>query len=154
MKSHTLRLYVVSITLLVFFVLWAVIAARPWARASASAPAIDPRLAALNRRARQLQHEAHVVNQLLAHRWSAYQKRLRERHALIHRLEQRHAQQVAAAAQAQAQAQQSSSAAAAPPVTASASAAPASRVVTLAPQVKVVTLPPAAAATSSGSSHP
>ncbi len=46
MRSHALRLYVFSITLLVFFVLWAVIAARPWAAARSVA---NPALKALAR---------------------------------------------------------------------------------------------------------
>jgi hypothetical protein len=152
MKPHTLRLYVASVTLLVFFVLWAVIAAKPWASASSrSAP--DPRLVALERRQHRLQRQARQVKQTLDRRWHAYRARLRARQAQIRELERRHAQEVAAAAAAAAAAgstptYSSTSAAAA-------GAAPATRVVTLPPQVKVVTLPPtASAATSSGSSHP
>jgi len=150
MKSHALRLYVVAVTLLVFFVLWAVIAARPWASAATSKPAADPRLARLDRWQRQLKHEAKGVNRLLERRWSVYHRRLRKRQALIHRLDQRHAQQVAAARAAQAQA----GTGAATYSATGASTAPAARVVTLPPQVKVVSVPPATAATSSGSSHP
>lgn len=134
MKSPALRLYVLSVTLLVFFVLWAVIAAKPWAASSGP----DPRLAALAARERQIRHEARVVEKIVHRRWVAYRRRLRAREAQIHAREKRHAQQLAAAH-------------AAAVSTVSYSAAPSSQVVTLAPQVSVVTLPPV---TSSGSSHP
>jgi hypothetical protein len=152
MKPHALRLYVSSITLLVFFVLWAVIAARPWASTS-SKSARDPRLVALDRRQRRLEHEARLVKRTLDRRWHAYQRRLKARQAQIGRLRQRHAQEVAAATAAAAAAGGSPAAYSAAP--AAAATTPATRVVTLPPQVKVVNLPPAApAATSSGSSHP
>ncbi len=159
MKSHALRLYVVTVALLVFFVLWAVIAARPWAKAAASKPAIDPRLVRLDRRQQHLKREAKAVNRLLERRWAAYHRRLRAREALIHRLKQRHVQEVAAARAAQAQVGAVPVTYAATPNAASAaqtgaSAAPAARVVTLPPQVKVVNVPAPAAVTSSGSSHP
>lgn len=137
MRSHALRLYVFSITLLLFFVLWAVIAARPWASAQSAA---DPRIKELGARARQLRHEARVVEKTVHGRWTAYRIRLRAREALIRTLEQRHAAALAAANAAASRA--------------AAYQAVASRVVTLAPQVRVVTLPPAGPSTSSGSSHP
>jgi hypothetical protein len=79
------------------------------------------------------------VEKTVHRRWAAYRRRLHAREAAIKTLEQRHAEQLAAAQR-----------------TAAASAisygsASASRVVTLPPQVRVVTLPPV---TSSGSSHP
>jgi hypothetical protein len=141
MTSHALRLYVASVTLLVFFVLWAVIAAKPWA--STGHAGLDPRLVALNRRQRRLERETRAVKQELNRRWLDYRRRLRKREALIHKLERRHAAQVAAATAAANAAVTFSSA--------GASAAPAAQVVSAAPQVRVVTLPPA---TSSGSSHP
>lgn len=143
MSSHALRLYVASVTLLVFFVLWAVLAARPWASAGRGA-APDPRLVALDRRQRHLQHEARVVKQELARRWREYRRRLRQREAKIRTLERRHADQVAAARQAAAPSTYG-------PVS---TPAPAAQVVTGPPQVRVVTLPASASATSSGSSHP
>ena len=143
MHSHAIRLYVAAVTMLVFFVLWAVIATKPWASA-ATHNGPDPRLAALNRRQRRLEHEARLVKQTLDRRWRRYRARLRRREAQIRSLERRHARQVAAAAQ--------SSAAY---VASSAPSASGARVVTLAPQVRVVTLPPVSApSTSSGSSHP
>ncbi len=135
MRSPALRLYVFSISLLVFFVLWAVVAAKPWAARSGASPTLD----ALKTRERHLRHEARIVEKTVHRRWAAYRRRLRAREAQIKSLERRHAEQVAAAQHA----------AAASAV--SYSSASASRVVTLPPQVRVVTLPPV---TSSGSSHP
>lgn len=136
MRSHALRLYVFSITLLLFFVLWAVIAARPWAARSGANPALK----ALNARERHLRHEARVVERAVRRRWAGYRRRLHAREAQIRALERRHAEELAAA-----------HAAATAPASYS---APASRVVTLPPQVRVVTLPPAGPSTTSGSSHP
>jgi len=141
MRSHALRLYVAAATMLVFFILWTVIAAKPWASA-ATRHGVDPRLAALDRRQRRLEHEARLVRQTLDRRWREYRSHLRRREAQIRRLDRRHAQQVAAAAQA-------ASASAPTPVASSA------RVVTLPPAVRVVTLPPSTPpSTGTGSSRP
>ena len=142
MRSHALRLYVFSITLLLFFVLWALIAAKPWAARSGTSPAV---LKALNARERRLQHEARVVERTVHRRWAAYRHKLRARQAQIRTLERRHAAELAAAHAA---------ASATSYAATSYSAAATSRVVTLPPQVRVVTLPPTGASTSSGSSHP
>lgn len=148
MSSHALRLYVFAVTLLVFFVLWAVIAARPWASA-AGTHSRDQRLVALERRQRRLENEARVIRQRLDRRWREYRRRLHRREARIRMLERRHAQQVAAARLAGASATYPSTGAV------GSTGASAAQVVTLPPQVRVVTLPPAAApATGSGSSHP
>jgi hypothetical protein len=136
-RSQALRVYVFAITLVVFFVLWAVIAAKPWAARSGASPA----LVAIKARERHLRHEARVVEKTVHRRWAAYRRRLRAREAQIRTLERRHAAELAAAN-------------AAASAAASYSAAPASRVVTLPPQVRVVTLPPVGPSTSSGSSHP
>ena len=53
MTSQVVRLYVLAISLLVFFVLWATIAAHPWARASTTRNAASARnLAILEQRLR------------------------------------------------------------------------------------------------------
>jgi Flp pilus assembly protein TadB len=144
MRSHVVRLYVAAVAIFVFFVLWAVIAAKPWA-AGAAQPGVDPRLVALDRRQRRLEHESRLVKQALDRRWRAYRARLRRREAAIRSLDRRHAQEVAAAAQAA-----SAHVASGAPVSSAAA-----RVVKLPPAVKVVTLPPAVApSTSSGSSRP
>ncbi len=149
MTSHALRLYVASVTLLVFFVLWAVVAAKPWASTGGHA-APDPRLVALRRRQHHLERETRIVKQQIDRRWREYRLRLRKREALIHMLERRHAAQVAAAARAAA-ANAAAANAASTYQAQSVSGTPAAPVVASAPQVRVVTLPPA---TSSGSSHP
>jgi len=61
MTNHTARLYVLALTLVVFFVGWAAIAARPWGQTAA-----DPRLQALNLRAAQLKQRAAFINQVVA----------------------------------------------------------------------------------------
>jgi len=63
MTSHVGRLYAVALVLVVFFLAWALIAARPWASA-----APDPRLKLLAVRAQHLQREAKLVNALLVAR--------------------------------------------------------------------------------------
>lgn len=149
MCSRVLRLYVAGITLLAFVVLWAVIAAKPWA-STAARPGVDPRLAALNGRQRRLAREARLVKRTLDRRWRDYRERLKQRQAQIHTLERRHAAEVAAAARlAGTVATYASTSGGAAAVSSPA------QVVALPPQVKVVTLPPAAApVTSSGSSRP
>ena len=113
MTSHHGRLYALALGLVVFFLAWAVVAAHPWAAASA-----DPRLRALSIREAQLQHEAKLVRKVVAARWARYRVRLKARRALIARVN------AAAAAAASAAAAQA--------------AAPAA-----APAVRVVNLPPA-----------
>ena len=66
MTSHTGRLYSLALALVVFFLTWAVAAARPWGRAAA--PAADPRLKALAVRQAQLQREAALVDRIVAAR--------------------------------------------------------------------------------------
>ena len=117
MTSHHGRLYALALALVVFFLAWAVVAARPWATASA-----DPRLRTLAIRQAQLQHEAKLVKTVVAARWATYRVRLKARRALIARVN-------AAAAAAKA-------AAAAQPVTPAASPAAAA-------PVQVVNLPAA-----------
>ena len=116
MTSHVGRIYVVAVSLLVFFVLWAAMAAKPWA---STAPSPQVQLIALREQA--LRRETTLVNQIL-----------RER-AVV-------AATVAKAARA-AKAQQLASASAA---AAAATAAPAPTYASAAPApaVRVVTLPP------------
>ena len=66
MTNHTARLYTLALALIVFFLAWAVVAARPWGRAATSAP--DPRLQALVVRQARLQREAQLVNRIVAAR--------------------------------------------------------------------------------------
>jgi hypothetical protein len=120
MTSHQGRLYALALALVVFFLAWAVVAAHPWATASA-----DPRLRTLAIRQAQLQHEAKLVRKVVAARWATYRVQLKARRAQIAR-----ANAAAAAAQAAA-----ARAVAAPVATA---AAPAVQVVNL-PAAHVIT---------------
>ena len=91
MTSHVGRIYVVAVSLLVFFLMWAVLAAKPW---TSSAPSPQAQVIALREQA--LRRETKLVNQILR---------------------QRAAVAATAAKQAKAaQTQQLASAAAAPPV--------------------------------------
>jgi hypothetical protein len=62
MTSHTGRLYATALALVVFFLGWAAIAARPWA----STAKADPRLQALAIRQAALQREAKLVAKIVA----------------------------------------------------------------------------------------
>jgi hypothetical protein len=94
MTSHTGRLYAVALALVVFFLAWAVVAARPWA-----ARAADPRLEALALREQQLRRESRLVNQLVTRRWTAYRIALRARRAEIAAVRAKAAAAAAAAVQ-------------------------------------------------------
>jgi hypothetical protein len=111
MTSHVGRLYALALGLVVFFLVWVVVAARPWGAPAAA----DPRHQALVAREQRLRHEAVLVNRIVTRRWAAYHKALRVRNAEI----------AAAKARAAQQAQQVA--------TYSAAAAPSVRVVNLPP---------------------
>jgi hypothetical protein len=117
MTNHIGRLYSLALALLVFFVLWAGIAARPWASATA-----DPRLTQLAAREQQLRHDSLLVTKIVNARWAVYRTQLAQRKLSIAAARQRQAAAVTAAA--------------APVV-----AAPAP-VSTASPVVRVVNLPP------------
>jgi hypothetical protein len=153
MRSHTARLYAASVTLVVFFVVWATVAARPWTSAAPAKPEPDPRLAALDRWEHRLQREAVAVRRTVNRRWAVYRRRLKAREAQIAAARRRHARQLAAAAAARARiaAQQT---AVAQPVARPAGPAPAAPAPAAGPPpVRIVTLPaatpPAATSTSS-----
>jgi hypothetical protein len=76
MTDRVVRLYVAAIAVVVFFVAWAAIAARPWA-----APAADPRLAALQAREQRLQRLSVAVKAQVDRRWAAYRAALAARQA-------------------------------------------------------------------------
>jgi hypothetical protein len=59
------RLYVLAVTLLVFFVLWAVVAAHPWVAKSSSG---DHQIAALASREQRIHFESLLVRKLSARR--------------------------------------------------------------------------------------
>jgi hypothetical protein len=64
MTEHTLRLYAVVLAVVVFFLAWAAVAARPWAKA-------DPRVTALAQREQLLRAEARYVKLVVAARAQA-----------------------------------------------------------------------------------
>ena len=74
--SH--RTYAVVLALVVFFVSWAAVAAKPWATAKP-----DPRLAALAQREQRLRADAKLVEQVVAQRMAAYRVALKHRQTLI-----------------------------------------------------------------------
>lgn len=94
MTSHVGRLYALALGLVIFFLAWAVVAARPW-----GTPAVDQRRQLLVAREAQLRHEARLVNRIVNERWAAYHKALRARNAEIAaaKAKARAAQQAAAA---------------------------------------------------------
>jgi hypothetical protein len=75
-RSH--RVYAVVIAVVVFFLTWAAVAARPWATAKP-----DPRLAALAQREQRLRADAKLVQQVVDRRLAAYQLALQARKAQI-----------------------------------------------------------------------
>jgi hypothetical protein len=92
MTSHVGRLYSLALALLVFFVLWVGIAARPWA----SAPT-DPRVAALVAREQRLRHDSLIVKRIVAARWAVYKLQLAQRNTAIAAAQRRQSQLTAAA---------------------------------------------------------
>jgi hypothetical protein len=71
--SHVGRLYVFAVSLFVFFLMWALVAARPWATAKASPEA---QLIALREQA--LRRETKLVNRILRERAAAASTRQRQ----------------------------------------------------------------------------
>ena len=92
MTSHVGRLYSIALALVVFFLTWVVIGARPWV---ASRSQSDPRLAALEQRELRVRRQSVAVQRLVQRRWATYRAQLRRRQS-----------QIAAANQAQAAAAQ------------------------------------------------
>jgi hypothetical protein len=68
------RTYVAAATMLVFFVLWAAIAARPWAT-----PTADPRAEALVRREAVVRRAAQQAQEAYTARWDRYRRELAAR---------------------------------------------------------------------------
>ena len=67
------RFWAVAVALVVFFILWAVLAAKPWT--SSGTPA-DPRLTALQAQEQKTQNRALAAQQTLNKRWAAYRSTL------------------------------------------------------------------------------
>lgn len=77
MTSHVARLYALAVALLVFFLSWAAVAARPWAPTTSA----DPRLAALAAREQRVRQESVAVRRIVQQRWAVYRARLRTQRA-------------------------------------------------------------------------
>ena len=92
MTEHVVRLYAAVVALVVFFLFWAVIAARPWAAAGES----DPRMEALQRREAKLQRETRSVNRVVKRRFERYERQLARRKRAIRRRERENAAILAA----------------------------------------------------------
>jgi hypothetical protein len=71
MTNHVARLYTAAISIVVFFLLWVAVAAKPWVTAPS-----DPRVAALAAREQRLRTESAAVQQVVNARWSAYRREL------------------------------------------------------------------------------
>jgi hypothetical protein len=80
MTSHVGRLYAAAIAIVVLFLSWAAIAARPWA--SAALPAQDPRVQALQARELRLRAESIRVQKIVQHRWAVYRTEVARRRKL------------------------------------------------------------------------
>lgn len=78
MTNHVARLYALALALVVFFVSWAAVAARPWATAQA-----DPRVAALAARQQKLQRESALVQRIVQARYADYRVALATRQAQL-----------------------------------------------------------------------
>lgn len=100
MTNHVVRLYALAASLLLLFVTWAAIAARPWA--SVTAAGADPRIAAIQAREQRLHQEAIVVRRVVAGRWRHYRVALAARQRQIATVQSRHQQAVASLATASA----------------------------------------------------
>jgi hypothetical protein len=120
MTDHLARLYAGAAALLVFFVVWAVVAARPWAEAGET----DPRMASLERREQKLMRETRRVNRVVERRFVVYRKRLARRR-----------KEIAAAKAAAAAVTAAPATSGAAPVAAAPAAAPPPVAVTAAPPV-------------------
>ena len=74
MTNHLVRLYTAAGAIVVFFLLWATVAAHPWATTEQVTPQ-DPRLVALAQREKRLQKRAAQVKRVVDHRWAVYERR-------------------------------------------------------------------------------
>jgi hypothetical protein len=64
MTDHVPRLYLLAVTVLVFFVAWAAVAARPWSTATSTA-SLDPRIRALLVKQQRVRAEAVAAGRAL-----------------------------------------------------------------------------------------
>lgn len=74
------RIYATALALVLFFLTWSVVAAKPWTSTDTSS---DPRLKALALRESWLRREAKSVNHIVARRWTLYRHELATRRRQI-----------------------------------------------------------------------
>ena len=74
------RLYATALAVVVFFVAWAVVAARPWVADDSKQ---DPRIAALTAREQRLHQDAIAIKKIVDKRWATYRAELAQRKQLI-----------------------------------------------------------------------
>jgi hypothetical protein len=86
--------YAVATSLVVFFVAWAVISARPFVATAAK----DDRIAALEQREKHLRHESLRVKRVVERRFAVYRVRLRHRERAIARIRAANARDARSAA--------------------------------------------------------
>jgi hypothetical protein len=127
------RVYAIAIGIVVFFLCWAVIAAKPWVEAPAAKT--DPRITALDARERRLHRDAVAINAIVQKRWNVYQAQLvMRKHQIAAR---KKAQQVLLARQQALAAQQAQVVQSAPSTSSApvyhAAAAPSAPIVRVAP---------------------
>ena len=81
MTSPVGRMYATALTLLTFFLVWALVAAKPWPAKGAAST--DPRLVALQAREIKLRRESIQTRQLVQRRWATYRTQLAKRNRQI-----------------------------------------------------------------------
>lgn len=77
MTSGLGRLYATALAVVVFFVAWAVIAARPWVPEKEGKQ--DSRLIALQTREQRLRQDAVAIKKIVDERWATYRAELADR---------------------------------------------------------------------------
>ncbi len=92
MTEHVVRLYAAAAGLVVFFLFWAVIAAKPWAAAGEK----DPRAEAIELREQKLARKTTRVNRVVKRRFARYERKLARRKRAIARRERENAAILAA----------------------------------------------------------
>jgi hypothetical protein len=139
MTDATRRLSIAALAILVLFLSWAFVSARPWAVHAAAAP--DPHVQALVQREARLRRDAVLVQRVVTRRWHRYRVALHRRELAIARVKAKHQRDLAAAKLAQAAAARDAALRASAPAPRSSSGYTASAAAAPAP-VRIVTLPP------------
>ncbi len=139
MTNATRRLSIAAISILVLFLSWAFVAARPWAVHAAAAP--DPRIKALVQREARLRRDAVLVQHVVTLRWKHYRVALHKRQIAIAKVKAKHVRDLAAARNAAQAAARNAALQASAPAVRSSSPSYSSSAAAPAP-VRIVTLPP------------